>query len=235
MEQQRMNLITPLPQTIALMDSHPLALLGLTALVQSITPASNILIQETSLGRISEALMYQSVDILITDLQSAEESLQEGQDVLLQLASQFPDLNIVVYTFCHDSEALWKLFNQHNISLIARGKSVADTEGYFKKAFAQQRVLSPKICDALSHINDNNDRVISSLTRSEMDVLKLLLTGMDLQQIAKMKALSIKTVSAHKCNAMRKLGVKSDSELFMLLNSVFKQKQFAPDAPYAFS
>jgi len=217
-----MNLISPLPQTIALMDSHPVALFGLTTLVQTMTPACNILIKETSLGKISEALMYQSVDILITDLFSVEESLQEGLDILLQIGSQFPDMNIIVYTFCHDSKELWKLFNQHNISLIARGETMADTEGYFKKAFAQKRVLSPKICTALSHMNDNNDRVISSLTRSEIDVLKLLLNGMDLQRIAKMKIISIKTVSAHKCNAMRKLGVQTDSELFMLLSNVFK-------------
>jgi two-component system capsular synthesis response regulator RcsB len=85
-------------------------------------------------------------------------------------------------------------------------------------------VLSPKICTALSHINDKNDRMISSLTRSEIDVLKHLLNGMDLQHIAKMKALSIKTVSAHKCNAMRKLGVETDAELFVLLNDIFHQK-----------
>lgn len=219
-----MNLISLWPQTAALMDSHPLALFGLSTLIQSIAPTCNILIKETSLSKISEALMYQSVDILITDLQSVEESLQEGVDTLLHMGSQFPNLNMVVYTFCHDSKELWKLFNQQNISLIARGESMVDTENYFKKAFAQRRVLSPKIYTALSHINDKNDRMISSLTRSEMDVLKHLLNGMDLQHIAKMKTLSIKTVSAHKCNAMRKLGVETDAELFVLLNDVFHQK-----------
>lgn len=219
-----MNLISPLPQTVALMDSHPLALFGLSALIQFIAPTCDIVIKETSLAKMSEALMYQSVDILITDLHSADESPQEGLDVLLQLGSQFPDLNMIVYTFCHDGKELWKLFNHHNVSLIARGESMADTEDYFRKALAQKRVLSPKICSALSHINDKNDRVISSLTRSEINVLKHLLNGMDLQKIAQLKQLSIKTVSAHKCNAMRKLGVNTDSELFVLLNDAFEQK-----------
>jgi len=56
-----------------------------------------------------------------------------------------------------------------------------------------------------------------------MDVLKHLFHGMDLQQIAQMKQLSIKTISAHKCNAMRKLDIRTDSELFLQLSSVFNQ------------
>jgi len=216
-----MDLISPPSQAVALMDSHPLVLCGLSTLVQSIAPTCDIQIKETSLGKISEALMYQSVDILITDLQTADETLQEGLDILLQLSSQYPDLNIIVYTFCHDSKELLKLLNQHNISVIARGELMADTEVYFKKAFAQKRVFTPKICHVLAHINDKDDKVTSRLTRSEIEVLKHLLNGMDLQQIAKMKQLSIKTISAHKCNAMRKLGVHTDSELFVLLNNTF--------------
>jgi two-component system capsular synthesis response regulator RcsB len=123
-----MNLTSPWPQTAALMDSHPLALFGLSTLIHSIAPTCNILITESSLDKISEAMMYQSVDILITDMQSVEESLQQGVETLLQLGSQYPNMNMVVYTFCHDSQELWKLFNQQNISLIARGESMADTE-----------------------------------------------------------------------------------------------------------
>ncbi|ECM9761925.1 helix-turn-helix transcriptional regulator, partial [Salmonella enterica subsp. enterica serovar Typhimurium] len=90
--------------------------------------------------------MYQSVDILVTDLQSAEENPHEGLDILLRLGAQFPELNVVVYTFCHDSNELRKLLNQHNFSVIARGESMTDTEDFFKRAFVQKRILSPKIC-----------------------------------------------------------------------------------------
>lgn len=85
-----MNLSSPSSRTIALMDSHPLTLSGLSTLIKSVDATCDIRITESSLGKISEALMYQSVDILVTDLQSAEENPHEGLDILLRLGAQFP-------------------------------------------------------------------------------------------------------------------------------------------------
>ncbi|MGG6175543.1 LuxR C-terminal-related transcriptional regulator [Pantoea allii] len=218
-----MNQTCTSPRTVALMDSHPLTLAGLSTLIESVDTDCDIIIREPSLVKMFDALMYQSVDILITDLQSAEETLQEGIDLLLRLNAQFPDMNIVVYTSCHDSNGLRTLLNHYNISVIARGESLANTQEFFKQAFEQKRVLSPKICCDLARINETHHCTPSKLTRSERDVLRHLFNGMDLQQIARMKQLSIKTISAHKCNAMRKLDVRTDAELFLQLNTMFNQ------------
>lgn len=215
---------TDLPTfNVALMDSHPLTLYGLSTLIKSIDQMCNISIQELSLNRMLDALMYQDVDILITDLLSTAENLQEGINTLLIINSRFPNMNIVVYTSCHDSHELRNLLNHYNISIIARAESLVNTKDFLKQAFENKRVLSPKICSDLARINESDTKGTSILTRSEMDVLKNLFNGMDLQQIAQMKKLSIKTISAHKCNAMRKLGVRTDSELFLQFNYAFSQ------------
>ncbi|ENA0612486.1 response regulator transcription factor [Enterobacter bugandensis] len=217
-----MNQTRTPPLSVALMDSHPLTLLGLSTLIHSVNHACEISIQELSLGKMREALMYQSVDILVTDIQSAEENLQEGLEALLKINAQFPDMSIVVYTSCHDGNELRTLLNHYNISVIARAESLTDTEAYFRQAFEKKRVLSPGICSDLARINKTHRATTAKLTPSEMSVLRLLFNGLDLQQIARMKQLSIKTISAHKCNAMRKLEAKTDSELFLQLNNAFQ-------------
>ena len=189
-------------RAVALMDSQPLTLSGLSSLIKSIDSGCDIRVKETCLEKISEALMYQSVDIL------------------LNLSEQFPRLNMVVYTLCHNGNELRKLVNQRNISLIARGESLSDTEDYFRQAFARKRVLSPRICCDLVRLTEQNIQVSARITRSETEVLRHLYNGMDLREIAQAKQLSIKTISAHKCNAMRKLGVKTDSELFLMLKNM---------------
>ena len=216
-----MHQIHTSPRTVALMDSHPLTLSGLSSLIQSIDDACDIRVKETCLEKILEALMYQSVDILVTDLQSAQENLHQGLDILLNLSEQFPGLNMVVYTLCPDGNELKKLLNQRNISVIARGESLSDTQDYFSQAFARNRVLSPRICSDLVQLGEQTKHVGARITRSETDVLRHLFNGMDLREIAKMKQLSIKTISAHKCNAMRKLEAKTDSELFLMLKGMF--------------
>lgn len=208
------------PKTVAIMDSHPLTLSGLSTLIKSIDPKGDIRIKESSLAKIAEALMYQSVDILVTDLQSVEENQQEGLDILLCLSSLYANLKIVVYTFCQDTKILWTLFNHHNVSIIARGESMADINGHFQTAFMQKRVISQKISHSLTQRNEENHNGLFRLTRSEIEILKYLFNGMDLQEIARMKQLSIKTISTHKRNAMHKLNITTDAELFLLRSHI---------------
>lgn len=54
------------------------------------------------------------------------------------------------------------------------------------------------------------------LTRHELDVVHRLCQGESLKGIAWALERSIKTISAHKCNAMRKLGVRSTAMLLKL-------------------
>lgn len=54
----------------------------------------------------------------------------------------------------------------------------------------------------------------SMLTPKEKEVVRLLLAGYDMTVIGIIKQRSLKTVSAHKLNAYKKLGVKSDLTLF---------------------
>lgn len=54
----------------------------------------------------------------------------------------------------------------------------------------------------------------STLTTKEKEVISLLLAGHDVTSIGRLKKRSVKTVSAQKRSAYKKLGVKSDISLF---------------------
>ncbi|EAX7734125.1 hypothetical protein AIX81_21565 [Salmonella enterica] len=55
------------------------------------------------------------------------------------------------------------------------------------------------------------------LSESELCVIQLLLKGYTQKQIAAMRLRSIKTISAQKCNAFIKLGVRHDITLLSIL------------------
>ena len=57
---------------------------------------------------------------------------------------------------------------------------------------------------------------LSSLTSTEIKILDYLTKGWNVTLIAHTLARSVKTISAHKCNLMRKLGVQSEVALFAL-------------------
>lgn len=54
------------------------------------------------------------------------------------------------------------------------------------------------------------------LTRNEREVLDLLLEGFTLSEIALRRHRSIKTVSTQKIAALRKLGLRSDIEVYAM-------------------
>lgn len=215
-----MHSLSHAPLNIALMDCCPLTLCGLSYFIGTLAKPGNIILQEISLGRASEALMYQPVDILITELNGRDETLAQGREILLRLCEQLPQLRVIVYTSCQSGEEFRMLLCSPNISVIARDDSLPQVAEYFNRVFAGERVLSPLICSCLARQDTNHAADFHHLTRSENDVLKYLFNGMSLGQIAELQHRSIKTISAHKCNAMRKLRVKNDVELFLLKKSI---------------
>ncbi|EAR4440309.1 LuxR family transcriptional regulator [Salmonella enterica] len=64
------------------------------------------------------------------------------------------------------------------------------------------------------HFEFNKD---CGLSESELCVVQLLLKGYTQKQIAAMRLRSVKTISAQKCNAFIKLGVRSDITLLSVL------------------
>ncbi|AKG68302.1 Putative transcription factor YjjQ [Serratia fonticola] len=68
------------------------------------------------------------------------------------------------------------------------------------------------ICDA--------PRIRPTLTRKECQVMAALAQGLSANHIARLLGVHIKTVSHHKCSAMRKLGFSRNHELCLWLNNL---------------
>ncbi|MOA38536.1 putative transcription factor YjjQ [compost metagenome] len=71
------------------------------------------------------------------------------------------------------------------------------------------------------------------LTQAEHKVLEYLQQGMSVSDVADLLHRSVKTISAHKCNSMRKLGVRNDAELFQHLRSQVTDTPYnTPNSPW---
>lgn len=76
-----------------------------------------------------------------------------------------------------------------------------------------------------------NDEWGTHLTARELDVGRLMLSGCSSKEIARKLDISVETVKVHKKHIYRKLGIKSQSELF----SIFLQAQKDQGAPHPVS
>jgi two-component system capsular synthesis response regulator RcsB len=204
---------------IALMNGFPILLDGLADFIKENHENVEIISQDISMFQASERLQYQQADVLIADLYGQNETISIGCSRLLDLCSIQPRLRVLIYTHCKESDVLSKLAARSSISLIERSGSISKVGGYLTRFLSGEQVISPSINNLLVRRPDCDFGKLRKLTRSENDVLLSLLNGLSLGQIAECKNLSVKTISAHKCNAMRKLHLANDSELFSLRNS----------------
>jgi len=63
-------------------------------------------------------------------------------------------------------------------------------------------------------VSEQFEIVRSVLSRRELEVFTQYASGLGVTQIAERLGRSVKTISAQKCMAMRKLALNSDAELF---------------------
>lgn len=214
-----MQPVTKKTMTIALMNSFPLLLEGLADFIKENHADVDIISHDTSMLQVCERLQYQRADMLITDLCGQNETAFIGCGRLLELCSTMPWLRVLVYTHCKESDVLSKLAARKNVSIIESGDSIKQITHCFKMFFSGEQIFSPLIDKLLARRPECDFGRLNKLTRCENDVLLYLFNGLSLGQIAERKNLSVKTISAHKCNAMRKLHLANDSELFSLRNS----------------
>lgn len=209
------------PLRIALMDRCSLTLCGLSYFIRMLSPKNDVVLQRNSLTSIAEDLLYQQVDVLIAELSGGKDVVSQGVSQLSSLNMCMPSLHIVVYTRIKSGPTLRELAEIPKVSIVSRFESLAHLKGVFEQIFAGNQTYSPLIKSSLKQgAEQMAHSPQGTLTRRENEVLRYLFNGLTLGQIAVLQHRSIKTVSTHKCNAMRKLGAMNDFELFSLSKTI---------------
>ncbi|MEJ0002436.1 MAG: response regulator transcription factor [Pararobbsia sp.] len=168
-----------------------------------------------SVGAMFEILGSIHCDIVICDFSFYGDPEPDGLMMLEKLARAHPDVKVIVLSQ-HDD-----LIRVKRIMTIASG-FVSKTTGITCLAGAIVEVLNGvKFVDPrtskllLGHMFDRQRDGFGDepLTMREMEVMRLYSRGMTVTEIANYTRRSLKTISAQKQSAMKKLGARSDVEL----------------------
>lgn len=190
--------------TILVIDDHPLIRRGITQLLE--LDETFEVLAEASNGTEGLALAKKlSPDMIILDLNMKGMS---GLDVLKALRLDDIDAKIAVLTVSDSRSDIFAL-----IEAGADGYLLKDTEpdtllAQLKRIAEGQVVLSDAVKQRLLEQHASHDP-LQLLTDREMDVLKLIATGLSNKQIATQLFISEETVKVHIRNLLRKLNVHS--------------------------
>ena len=165
---------------------------------------------------------------VIAEAVDGEDCLEKLQlvkpDVLL-LDINMPKLKVLVLTVHNETEYLMKA-----VDIGVNGYVLKDSESAeLKKAIFTvadgETYIQPSLIPALNAkmIETNKDaEKIKSLTKRELDVLKLLAVGMFNKEVGKRLEISERTVKNHVSNIFKKLGVtdRTQAAVFAIRNNL---------------
>ncbi|OLL28246.1 DNA-binding response regulator [Burkholderia sp. SRS-W-2-2016] len=163
-----------------------------------------------------DVLSRVSCDILITDFSMPGGDYGDGMAMLSFLRRRHPELKIIVFMTI-DNFAIAAQMRRIGIqSVLNKAKDVGYLITAIHAVHAGAHYYSPTLQETpvSSDSNDAFNNRIPTLSTRELEVIRLLLSGLTVSKIATQLSRTKQTVSAQKRSAMRKLGIELDSELF---------------------
>ncbi|MFB2719640.1 response regulator [Shewanella xiamenensis] len=199
---------------IILADDHPIILTGVRSLMAEMQPSCDIVAEANNVSELWCILEQHECDLLITDFSMPNDDNVDGMVMIKQLRRKYPNLPIIVLTQVHNLGVLQALMKIGVHGLLLKKSVIAELEKTVKKVLLGSVYIGETVRELLDGQGVNQYITPVELSLKELEVVRLLTNGMSVTQVANYLHRSVKTISTQKNNAMQKLGLKSDSELF---------------------
>jgi DNA-binding NarL/FixJ family response regulator len=177
-------------------DDHALLRDGIAALIGNQTDME--LVGEASNGREAVELFRQhQPDVTLMDLQMPE---MGGIDALSAIRGEFPEARIIVLTTYAGDVQVFRALKAGARAFLLKGLLRKELLETIRAVHAGQKRLPPEIAAEIAeHATDD------TLTRREIDVLRLIAGGNANKEIAAQLSLTEETVKGHVKNILAKL------------------------------
>ncbi len=203
------------PKTrIVIADDHPLLREALTQVFSSQKDME--VVGEASNGEEAIKLASQlKPDILVMDIMMPK---FDGLEASRQIKKITPNTAILILTAYDDDNYVLGLLEAGAAGYLMKSAKGQDLVKAVRAIQAGESVLHPKIIEKLlkqamaKPAGTAEHKAKDLLSNREMEMLKLLATGMSNKEIAEKLCLSLRTVKAHMSNIFTKMNVASRSE-----------------------
>ena len=150
-------------------------------------------------------------DVVVTDLSMPGPS---GLDVLTRLKAEGIDSKVIVLTMHHDGELATRAMRAGASGFLLKQSAGEELLTAMHQALEGRMYLTPALTkEVIERMAAPAEESEPQLTTRQLDVLRLILEGRRMKEIAASLHLSARTVETHKYQMMQVLGVASTAEL----------------------
>jgi two-component system capsular synthesis response regulator RcsB len=220
------------PLRVVVADDHPVILFGAEHALLKF-PGMEVVGRARQSTELVKMLQTAPCDVLVTDLAMPGGQYGDGLQLIGYLRRNFPNLPIVVLTMLENAALLKRLSELGVTSVVNKSDDLGHIGLAVQHVSRNLEYMSPSVKASLDALRMNSggktDEVM--LSKRELEVVRLFVSGMTIKEISEQLNRSIKTISTQKNTAMRKLGIDRDSELFQYAqsNGLLNLSSHAPD------
>ncbi|WP_395070477.1 response regulator [Paraburkholderia silvatlantica] len=203
------------PVRVIVADDHPLVVYALDSMLANY-PNVQVVARARSVPELFEAAARHAFDLVLMDLYMALPGELDGLEAVRAFRAGFPQQAVVVLTLESEASVLRKTIEMEVDAVLSKRDRIDLIPVAIMSAMAREQYIGPVVRDLLTQAAraERREQVHRILTRREFEVITHYATGLGVTEIAGLLGRSVKTVSAQKCAAMKKLAFSNDIELY---------------------
>ncbi|MGF6127167.1 two-component system capsular synthesis response regulator RcsB [Pseudomonas frederiksbergensis] len=201
---------------VVIADDHPIVLVGVRELIQR-DERFTFVGEAVNSSQLIDVIGDQQPDLVITDFNMpGDSSYGDGLKLIEYLTRHYLRTQVLVLTMITNRLILTRL-HELGVAGVIQKNHLHDEIAKALDALAQRRPYrSPEPpAQSVLEVDRHIDERVAQLSLKELEIVRLFVAGLSVSDIARTLNRSIKTVSAQKVSAMRKLDVDSDQSLMI--------------------
>ena len=207
---------------LIIIDPSPIIQIGFKTLFKNSSKFEVIESYET-LYDFKEFIKSNNTDIIITELELTDGS---AYDIIKSIKLIKKEIPVLIFTSKPQSMHAIDILKSGAVGYLSKNSKKRKIKETLEKIAHQnfKFIETNSFTRLKNNFNKDYDRIkIDSLSKREIQVLKLFIIGKKNVQISNRLNINQKTVSTYQRRIMKKLGVDSKVELFMMAKSHIKQ------------
>lgn len=199
------------PRRVLVVDDHSFVRAGVRVLLDH--SPFRYEVGEASTG--SEALLLlreQEWDAIILDLTLPD---RDGIQLLVEIHSQYESLPILILSGHVEIDYAVRALRHGAKAYVNKGSAMSQLLVALDRAFEGKRYFPPDFAEQLAEelLTQEAAEGHDLLSERELEILQLIASGKGNSDIGEMLFISVKTVSTHRTNILKKLGLNNTAEL----------------------
>jgi len=202
---------------IIIADDHPVVRIGTRAVIES-SGVGRVVGEADSAQALMTLLANQPCDLLVipSDYSMPGSPQADGFAMIGMIRRRHPDLPVLMLSVSSNLAILRMVLDSGVLGLVDKSSSMDELPQAIQAVYRGQPYISRSLRERVEAAGSWRMREGDGkpLSPREVEVLRLLGTGMTVKEISLLLHKSVSTISRQKGDAMLKLGLKGDAELF---------------------